>query len=369
MNQNIANLTHRPSTSSLPPLSLRNVHIVYPSRKGAVQAVRGVDLDLHAGESLSLIGESGSGKTTLGLGIVRLLPKTAQMPQGSVLYRRDGEEIEVSRLGAQQLRAFRWRECAMVFQSALNAFNPVLRIWNQMADAAAAHGWRDRAAVRQHALNLLRFVQLDAERVIDAYPHELSGGMRQRVLIAMSLLLDPQVLILDEPTTALDILTQRTILDLLRRLKEEQHFTMLFISHDLAIAAELADRIATMYAGKIVEIGSANDIFYQPRHPYTLGLIRAVPKVTGGFEDLASIPGSPPDLVQLPSGCKFHPRCPFATDKCVQEEPALEAVGSDHMAACWHWRSVAEEVALHPLHHRGPALPPADQETVYDGSD
>ncbi len=369
MNQDIANLIHRPSATAQPPLSLRNVHIVYPSRKGAVQAVRGVDLDLRAGESLSLIGESGSGKTTLGLGIVRLLAKTAQMPQGSILYRRDGQEIEVNRLEAGQLRAFRWRECSMVFQSALNAFNPVLRIWNQMADTADAHGWRDKAAVRQRVLNLLRFVQLDAERVIDAYPHELSGGMRQRVLIAMSLLLDPQVLILDEPTTALDILTQRTILDLLRRLKEEQHFTMLFISHDLAIAAELADRIATMYAGKIVEIGSANDIFYQPRHPYTLGLIRAVPKVTGGFEDLASIPGSPPDLVHLPSGCKFHPRCPFATDKCAQEEPELEPVGSDHMAACWHWQSVAEEVALHPLHQSKPALPPTNHELVSDGSD
>lgn len=342
------------SSQRKPPLSLRNIHILYHSRKGPVQAVRGVDLDLRAGESLSLIGESGSGKTTLGLGIVRLLVKTAKLSQGEILYRRNGLELDVNQLDARALREFRWRECAMVFQSALNSFNPVLRIWHQMADTARAHGWRDRQAVRKHVLDLLRYVQLDADRVIDAYPHELSGGMRQRVLIAMSLLLDPQVLILDEPTTALDILTQRTIIELLRRLKEEKHLTMLFISHDLAIAAELADRIATMYAGRIVEIGSADDIFYRPRHPYTLGLIRAVPKVVGEFEDLVSIPGSPPDLVDLPSGCKFHPRCPFATERCAKEEPDLEPVGRDHAAACWHWQAVAEELAARPLHDSRP---------------
>jgi peptide/nickel transport system ATP-binding protein len=232
----------------------------------------------------------------------------------------------------------------MVFQSALNAFNPVLRVWEQIWDTAKAHDWTDKSAVRQQALDLLNFVQLDAKRVIDAYPHELSGGMRQRVLIAMSLLLNPQILILDEPTTALDILTQRTIITLLRRLKEEKNFTMIFISHDLAIAAELADRIATMYAGRVVELGPTNDLFYSPRHPYTLGLIRAVPTVTGGFEELASIPGSPPDFINMPSGCKFHPRCSFATEKCVQEEPELEEVGRQHFAACWHWREVKVEV-------------------------
>ena len=340
-----------PTNGSAPaPLSLRDVHIVYRSRRGLVQAVRGVDLDLRPGESLALIGESGSGKTTLGLGIMRLLVKTAQISQGEILYRRDGGETSVLALSDEALRKFRWSECSMVFQSALNAFNPVLRVWDQMLDAAKSHGWTDRQAVRARALEILRFVQLDAERVIDSYPHELSGGMRQRVLIALALLLDPQIVILDEPTTALDILTQRTIIDLLRRMKEEQQFTMLFISHDLAIAAELADRVATMYAGKVIELGSAEDIFYRPRHPYTLGLIRAVPKVSGSFEELSSIPGSPPDLIDLPSGCKFHPRCAFATDKCVQHEPALETVGPGHEAACWHWEQVASEQVASPLH-------------------
>ncbi len=323
------------------PLRLEGVHIRYKTTKGLVQAIRGVDLLLKSGESLALIGESGSGKTTLGLGIVRLLVQTAEIHQGNIVYRqKNRQEVDVLYLEPEALRQFRWQECAMVFQSALNAFNPVLRVWDQIWDTAKAHGWKDKKAVRQQALDLLDFVQLDAERVIKAYPHELSGGMRQRVLIAMALLLNPQILILDEPTTALDILTQRTIIMLLRRLKEEKNFTMVFISHDLAIAAELADRIATMYAGRVVEIGQTDELFYNPRHPYTLGLIRAVPTVTGAFEELFSIPGSPPDFINMPTGCKFHPRCSFATEKCGREEPDLESVGGNHFAACWHWPEV-----------------------------
>ena len=341
------------SKEQKPPLSLQNVHISYKTRRGSVQAVRGVTVDLLPGESLALIGESGSGKTTLGLAIVRLLADTAKVEPGEIIYRRNGREVDVLALNANDLRAFRWRDCAMVFQSALNAFNPVLRVWDQVWDTARAHGWNERQAVRERFLDLLQFVQLDPSRVISAYPHELSGGMRQRTLLAMSLLLEPQILILDEPTTALDILTQRTIIGLLRRLKEEQNFTMIFISHDLAIAAELADRVATMYAGRMVELGKTTDIFYRPRHPYTLGLIRAVPTVLGGFEELSSIPGSPPDLINLPSGCKFHPRCPFATDKCVQQEPELETVGDHHFAACWHWQEVEKEIERTSLRGKG----------------
>jgi len=332
------------------PLSLDNVHVSYATRRGKVRAIRGVTLDLRAGESLALIGESGSGKSTLGLAIVRLLPETAETSPGVITYRRDGREVDVLRLKSNEMREFRWSECAMVFQAALNAFNPVLKVWAQALDTAKAHGWHDKDAIRRRLIELLEFVQLDPKRVIDAYPHELSGGMRQRVLLALSLLLNPQVLILDEPTTALDIITQRTIIKLLRELKEDQGFTMIFISHDLAIAAELADRVATMYAGRVVELGTSDDIFYRPRHPYTLGLIRAVPTVTGGFEQLFSIPGSPPDLVELPGGCKFHPRCAFASDRCKQEEPELEEVGPGHTAACWHWREVEAELQRNPLH-------------------
>ncbi|HJZ45999.1 MAG TPA: ABC transporter ATP-binding protein, partial [Roseiflexaceae bacterium] len=231
-------------------------------------------------------------------------------------------------------------ECAMVFQGAQNAFNPVLRVWDQMWDTIKAHGGMEKTAARQRALELLSMVQLEPGRVIDAYPHELSGGMRQRVLIAMSLLLNPQVLILDEPTTALDVLTQRTVIEVLRRLKEELGFAMIFITHDLAVAAELADRVATMYAGRIIEIGPVDQVFYHASHPYTLGLIRAVPTVTGAFMDLTSIEGSPPDLINPPPGCKFHPRCPYATQRSREEQPELVRVGSNHFVACHNWQSV-----------------------------
>jgi peptide/nickel transport system ATP-binding protein len=333
-----------------PPLVLENVYVNYFTRRGQVQAVRGVDLALQPGESIALIGESGSGKTTLGLAIVRLLVKAARVTEGKISYHRAGQTTDVLALNDSDLRKFRWSECAMVFQSALNAFNPVLRVWEQMWDTAQSHGWNDKKAVREKVVELLRFVQLDPKRVINAYPHELSGGMRQRVLLALSLLLNPQVLILDEPTTALDILTQRTIIDLLGKLKEEHSFAMIFISHDLAIAAELADRVATMYAGAIVELGPTEDIFYRPRHPYTLGLIRAVPTVTGGFEELESIPGSPPDLIDLPTGCTFNPRCSFATERCFEEEPPLLEVSKNHTAACWNWQDVEQELQVNPLH-------------------
>jgi peptide/nickel transport system ATP-binding protein len=318
----------------------------YEIPRGTVKAVRGVSFDLRQGESLSLIGESGCGKTTLGLSLIRLLVKAATIRQGQILYQSGDQSYNVLDLSEREMRHFRWRECAMVFQSALNAFNPVLRIWDQMYDTVKAHGSMTKTEARQRALDLLNYVQLEPDRVIDAYPHELSGGMRQRVLLAMSLLLKPEVIILDEPTTALDILTQRTIIDLLRRLKREEGFSMMFISHDLSIAAELADRVATMYAGTIVEIGPVNDIFYRPAHPYTLGLINAVPTVTGDFEDLVSIPGAPPDLVDPPPGCKFHLRCPYVTERCRKEEPALEPCKGqeDHDAACWHMDEVRQDV-------------------------
>jgi peptide/nickel transport system ATP-binding protein len=336
------------------PLSVRDLWVEYQIERGAVKAVRGVSFDVRPGESLSLIGESGCGKTTLGLSLIRLLVQAAQIRQGQIMYRRGDQGYDVLTLSEREMRHFRWRECAMVFQSALNAFNPVLRIWDQIYDTVKAHGGLSRDQTRQRALDLLSYVQLDPGRVIDAYPHELSGGMRQRVLLAMSLLLDPQVIILDEPTTALDILTQRTIIDLLRRLKQEMGFSMLFISHDLSIAAELADRVATMYAGAIVELGPVNDIFYRPAHPYTLGLIRAVPTVTGEFEDLISIPGSPPDLVDLPSGCNFHIRCPYATGRCREEEPKLTYYykEQDHAVACFHADQVRQEADA--MWERGP---------------
>lgn len=269
-----------------PVLSVRDLVVEYRTGQGlddpAHRAVNEVSFDLFPGESIALIGESGCGKTTLGLALLRLLPKLGLIPSGEVTYRtRDGSLVDLLSLDDQQLRRFRWSECAMVFQGAMNSFNPVLKIWDQMLDTVRAH---DRSMskhdVHDRSAEVLRDVELDPDRVLKSYPHELSGGMRQRVLIAMSMLLRPQMLILDEPTTALDILTQRAIVDLIHDLHERLDFAMIFVSHDLAVAAELATRVATMYDGKIVEMGDVRDIFYRPQHEYTKSLINAVPTVT-----------------------------------------------------------------------------------------
>ena len=332
----------------MPPdviLSVRDLRVDYYAARGRVQAVRGAGFDLRSGETLALIGESGSGKTTMALALIRMLARGAHVRAGTVLYRGPNGTQDVLRLRPNALRRFRWRECAFVFQSAQNALNPVLRVSQQFQDVAQAHGQRDRRAVRARSLELLRMVQLDAERVYSAYPHELSGGMRQRVLIALGLLLKPSLVILDEPTTALDILTQRTIIDLLRRLKSELGFAMILVSHDLSLAAELADRVATVYAGRVVELADVRQLFYQPHHPYSVGLLRAVPTLSGSFRALESVRGSPPDLIDLPPGCAFQPRCPYATEECLRIDPALEPVGdtSGHSAACLRSSAVAAD--------------------------
>jgi peptide/nickel transport system ATP-binding protein len=326
-------------------LSVRGLSIAYATRRGPVQAVRDVSFDLRRGETLAIIGESGSGKTTMAVSLVRLSPRTARITKGHILYRKGDDTIDVAALDDGELREFRWSECAMVFQAALNSFNPVISIWEQFLDTGRAHGMTRADEVRARAGELLSLVNLDPERVLRAYPHELSGGMKQRVLIALSLLLKPPIIILDEPTTALDILTQRAIIDLLRRLREQLGFSMIFISHDLSLAAELADRVITMYAGTVVERASVKDLFYRPRHPYSMGLLRAVPRVTGALGSVASIAGSPPDLIHLPAGCTYNPRCPFVIDECRDREPDLLPVDMpNHDARCIRWKHVAEVI-------------------------
>jgi peptide/nickel transport system ATP-binding protein len=323
-------------------LKVEDVSIVYHTPRGDVQATTTVSFDLAKGEALALIGESGCGKTTLSLSLIRMLPNNAEVVNGKILYTRNGQTRDVLEMPSRDLRQFRWFDCAMVFQGAQNAFNPVLKIRDQFMDTAAAHGKKDRSWVEQRTLELFKLVRLDPERVFNSYPHELSGGMRQRTLLALGVLLDPQIVILDEPTTALDILTQRAIIDVLKEMQARLGFSIIFISHDLALAAEMADRVATTYAGKIVEIGKVNDMFYRPLHPYTLGLLRSVPRLDQGEDELGSIPGDPPNLIAPPPGCKFHPRCPFATDKCKVEEPPLVEYAPSHSAACWHTDRVIE---------------------------
>jgi peptide/nickel transport system ATP-binding protein len=319
-------------------LSIEDLWVEYETSAGQMQAVRGVTLEIRTGEAVALIGESGSGKTTLGLALLRLLARTARVSQGRVRFRAgDGRTIDLLSLGGGDLRRYRWQECAMVFQAALSSLNPVLKVGDHFVETARAHGKKDDRQTIERAIELLRMVQLDGERVFSSYPHELSGGMRQRVSIALSLLLEPQLIILDEPTTALDILTQRAIIDVIRSLRQRMRFTMMFISHDLSLAAELADRVATMYAGELVEVGNVRDVFYNPKHPYTVGLLNAVPPITGEeFTPLTAIPGSPPNLLAMPSGCSFHPRCPYATELCARQAPPLFTIGNDHQTACFH---------------------------------
>ena len=326
-------------------LSVRDLSIDYRTRRGSVHAVRDVSFEVERGETVAIIGESGSGKTTLAISLIRLSPRSARITKGQLLYTNDRETIDIRTLPEDELRQFRWHECAMVFQSALNSFNPVINVWEQFADTGRAHGLKDTKAIHERAEELLELVRLDPARVLRSYPHELSGGTKQRVLIALSLLLKPQLIILDEPTTALDILTQRSIIDLLAQLKKALGFSMIFISHDLTIAAELADRMITMYAGTVVERASVTDLFYRPRHPYSVALLRAVPRVSGVIGSLASIPGSPPDLIRLPSGCTYVPRCPLAIAACSDREPELVPVDTPaHDARCIRWKTVAEQV-------------------------
>lgn len=317
-------------------LKVDDLSIVYRTSRGDVKATNDVSFELRKGQAMALIGESGSGKTTVSLSLIRKLPKNAVVTKGQVLYQRDGQVQDVLKLSNKQLRSFRWNECAMVFQGAQNAFNPVLKISKQFEDTARAHGWTDKKAVRDRSLNLLSLVRLDPERVYDSYPHELSGGMKQRTLLALGVLLSPQIVILDEPTTALDILTQRAIIDVLNDMQRTLDFSIIFISHDLSLAAEMADVVATVYAGQIIEIGDVNDMFYNSLHPYTYGLLTSVPTLDHREDLLKSIPGSPPNLINPPSGCKFHPRCEFATDKCKSENPPLIIDEGNHPAACWH---------------------------------
>ena len=313
-------------------LEVKDLRVVYIALRGLVKAVDSVSFYVNRGEVLGIVGESGCGKTTLAMSILRALPPNARVVEGSIVL--DG--IDILRVSEAEFdRKFRWRKIALVPQAALNALNPVMKIIDHFLETAQARGVRDRRLVVEKASKFLEMVRLDPERVLKAYPHELSGGMRQRVLIALALFLEPEIVLLDEPTTALDVLTQRFILDLLKELHQKTGNTMIFITHDIAIVADLADRMAVMYAGKLVEIGDVYTMFREPKHPYTMALIKSVPSLVGRLEDMKPIPGTPPDLINPPPGCRFHPRCPYAMDICRREEPPMIEVGKDHFVWCW----------------------------------
>ncbi|GAB7050962.1 ABC transporter ATP-binding protein [Catenuloplanes indicus JCM 9534] len=324
-----------------PVLEIRNLNVDYGLGDDAVHAVREVHLTLHRGEVLGLAGESGSGKSTLAYGATRLLPPPGVIAGGQVIYHpRDGAPFDVLALTPKQLRAFRWAETSIVFQGAMNSLNPVHKISVQLTDVIRAHTpGLTRAALTARAAELLGLVGIAKDR-LDAYPHQLSGGMRQRVMIAMALALEPQVVIMDEPTTALDVVMQRQILRQLVQLRERLGFSVLFITHDLSLLVEFSDRIAIMYGGRIVEEAPAAALYRDSLHPYSHGLLNSFPALRGEKRELSGIPGSPPDLRAMPRGCSFHPRCPKAFAPCATHlpplgpPPAADRAGN-RTVACW----------------------------------
>ncbi len=329
----------KPVRSPEPVLAIRDLSVVYRTPHGDVRAVDKVNLDLAAGEVIGLAGESGSGKSTLVYGATRLLRAPALITNGSVVYqgRRVTKPVDVLKVRRDDLQRLRWREIAIVFQSAMNALNPVLNVRDQLLDVIHAHLRMPRDEVRERAASLLDLVGIPRSR-LRSYPHELSGGMRQRVMIAMALATDPEVVIMDEPTTALDVVVQRDILAQIVELKERLGFSILFITHDLSLLLELADRIAVMYAGQLLEIGTAQEIHREPAHPYTKGLLNSFPSLRGPRRELAGIPGSPPDLGHPPPGCPFLPRCGYGTSACEEVDMHLLPVASspdpEHVTAC-----------------------------------
>jgi len=333
-------MTSQGSTSwTEPVLDIRDLSVAYRTSGGDVRAAEHISLTLHSGEVIGLAGESGSGKSTLAYGACRLLRPPAVITGGSVRYsgRRTDQPVEIMQLQAAELQHLRWREVAIVFQSAMNALNPVLTVRDQLIDAMRAHLPLSKDAALAKAAELLDLVSIPRAR-LRSYPHELSGGMRQRVMIAMALAADPEIVIMDEPTTALDVVVQRDILAQIMELRQRLGLSILFITHDISLLLELADRIAVMYAGQLVEVGSAHQIQHEPAHPYTKGLLSSFPSLHGARRDLAGIPGSPPDLRNPPPGCSFLPRCGYGTDACREIDMRLAPVSSSadrtHVTAC-----------------------------------
>jgi len=340
---------------ALPVLEVRNLSVVYGPDNGGVKAVSNVDLVLRRGELLGLAGESGSGKSTMAYAFTRLLRPPGRVTTGQVIFHaKDGSITDILALGPEELRALRWQEISMVFQSAMNALNPVMDISTQLTDVLQAHRPSMTKAERlERAAEMLRTVGISTDR-LSSYPHQLSGGMRQRVMIAMALLLEPDVIVMDEPTTALDVVMQRSILEEVDRLRTTLGFSVVFITHDLSLLTEIADRIAVMYAGRVVELGSAAELYAEPLHPYSQGLRNSFPPLRGPRRALTGIPGSPPDLRAVPAGCAFHPRCPHAMEVCTRELPVLSVhpspggAGPSREVACWLCEGV-HDPALRPI--------------------
>ena len=318
-------------------LKFEDVSISYKTKRGYLQAVSNASFEVGQGQSVALIGESGCGKTTIATSVVGILPLAARIDGGHVLYRKgDGSITDMYSLSRKERRILLWKDIVMMFQASQSSFNPVRKIYTQFLDTVKAHesGKNDRE-ILERSRELLEMVMLDPDKVLYSYPHELSGGMKQRTLLALTMILNPRILILDEPTTALDLITQEKILRLLNDMRRRFNFSLIFITHDLSIVSELADKVVTMYAGEVVETAPVRAFFTHPLHPYSDGLLKAIPRLTTSSDNLFSIPGNTPDLIDRPSGCLFHPRCAYADEKCSQCRPCTTYL-EDRSFSCFH---------------------------------
>ncbi|MGD2176231.1 MAG: ABC transporter ATP-binding protein [Anaerolineae bacterium] len=313
-------------------LEVKGLTMHYRTRKGPVHAVDDVSFALGRGESLGLVGESGCGKTSIAISLLKLLPESGEIVGGEVWL--NGTDLVP--LSERAMRQFRWRKMSMVFQAAMNALNPVYTIEEQILEAMEYHvGHLSEAEMNRRVDELFELVGLDPA-FKDQYPHQYSGGMRQRAVIAMALSCEPDIIIADEPTTALDVIVQDALLKRIREIQGQLNMAMIYISHDVAVIAEVSDRVGVMYAGRMAELASTEAIYHHPVHPYTMGLMSAFPSIVGEKTELVTLPGEPPDLLEPPPGCRYHPRCPYATEICREKAPGFEEYADRHYVACWH---------------------------------
>ncbi|EGL81759.1 oligopeptide/dipeptide ABC transporter, ATPase subunit [Caldalkalibacillus thermarum TA2.A1] len=322
-------------------LEVRDLQTHFFTEDGVIPSVDGVTFDVHKGETLAIVGESGCGKSVTSLSIMRLVSEPGKIMRGQILF----EGKDLTKLSEREMRSIRGNEIAMIFQEPLTSLNPVFTVGDQVAEVLRLHQKLSRKQAKERTIQLLRKVGIPrSDKVYDAYPHELSGGMRQRVMIAMALSCNPKLLIADEPTTALDVTIQAQILRLMRELTEEFHTSIMLITHDLGVVAEMADRVIVMYAGQVVEKTDVFTLFKSPKHPYTQGLLNSTPKIHELKDELESIEGTVPPPSNMPKGCRFHPRCPHATAQCVKHEPALKEVDLGHEVRCWLYEDAEEAV-------------------------
>ncbi|UYT84944.1 ABC transporter ATP-binding protein [Priestia megaterium] len=314
-------------------IQIKNLHVQFSTYGGRVQAVRGVSFDLHKGETLAIVGESGCGKSVTSQSIMRLIPTPpGRITSGSILFK--GQDL--TKLPEKKMRDIRGADISMIFQDPMTALNPTLRVGEQILENIMQHENISKEKAKEKAFEMLELVGIpNPKERLKQYPHEFSGGMRQRIVIAMALVCNPEVLIADEPTTALDVTIQAQILELFKDIQQKTDVSIVLITHDLGVVAQVADRVAVMYAGKIVEIGTRRDIFYTPQHPYTKGLLRSVPRLDLYESELVPIAGSPPDLFAPPSGCSFAPRCPYVMEVCDRMYPVSTKLKESHQVHCW----------------------------------